>query len=529
MRSSRPGQVLLVLAALVLLSCPVFAQLGSTVPNWTVPQSGSSSGSTHRGMTTQTDIGFGGTAMIPVVPCRIVDTRGAAGTYGGPALSAGVARAFALPGGPCTGLPGSVNAWSLNITVVSPAAAGFIKAYPTGGSAPVVSTLNYTAGVTLANAAIVPSGPSGSITVASSAGTHLLIDVNGYFVGNGSLNPLNPGEYVGWQGNYGGGMVFGWNTSATGSGMFGRADGTTAGAAGVIGQAVGTGANVFGVKGITASQSLDSAGVKGVGGYGDPFGDTGDCGPCFSAGVRGVNNASGASTAIGVIGISRSRGVVGTVLNDTTGTGSVATGFLAANFGGTFYGVYSSGDFGGSGAKFFVEPDRVDPARVIRYIALEGPEAGTYFRGTSRTAGREAIIEVPDSFREVTEEEGVTVQLTPVGELATIAVISQDLHRIVVRSSKDVTFHYMVNGVRQGYRNFQPVLESPQFMPDRPEAKMPDYLNEAQKRKLIENGTYREDGTVNMDTAERQGWTRVWSGAGSTPQIAPNPSSPTHD
>jgi hypothetical protein len=39
---------------------------------------------------------------------------------------------------------------------------------------------------------------------------------------------------------------------------------------------------------------------------------------------------------------------------------------------------------------------------------------------------------------------------------------------------------------------------------------MPSYLTETQQRLLIQNGTYREDGTVNMETARRLGWDRVW-------------------
>jgi hypothetical protein len=50
-------------------------------------------------------------------------------------------------------------------------------------------------------------------------------------------------------------------------------------------------------------------------------------------------------------------------------------------------------------------------SKVIRYMALEGPEAGTYFRGTAGTSGKKAVIEVPESFRIVTDEEGLTVPL----------------------------------------------------------------------------------------------------------------------
>jgi hypothetical protein len=39
---------------------------------------------------------------------------------------------------------------------------------------------------------------------------------------------------------------------------------------------------------------------------------------------------------------------------------------------------------------------------------------------------------------------------------------------------------------------------------------MPAYLTEEAKRRLIANGTYNADGTVNIETAERVGWTRLW-------------------
>ena len=45
-----------------------------------------------------------------------------------------------------------------------------------------VSTVNYVAGQTIANAAIVPAGTGGGVTViAGVSGTDLIIDINGYF------------------------------------------------------------------------------------------------------------------------------------------------------------------------------------------------------------------------------------------------------------------------------------------------------------------------------------------------------------
>lgn len=124
----------------------------------------------------------------PVAPCRVADTRNAAGPFGGPRLESAVARTFTPSASACTGLPASATAYSLNLTVTgSPSAVpgSFLTCWPTGGPQPLVSTLNFATGETVANAAIVPVGPSGGIDVITNAATHLVIDVNGYFTADG--------------------------------------------------------------------------------------------------------------------------------------------------------------------------------------------------------------------------------------------------------------------------------------------------------------------------------------------------------
>ena len=91
-----------------------------------------------------------------------------------------------------------------------------------------------------------------------------------------------------------------------------------------------------------------------------------------------------------------------------------------------------------------------------------------------------------------------------------MSVESRDLSRIVVLSSKDVRFDYLVQGVRRAFKDFEPIASGMEFVPRSPEDRMPLYLTEEAKRRLIANGTYNPDGTVNMQTAERVGWTRVW-------------------
>jgi hypothetical protein len=121
-------------------------------------------------------------AFHTLTPCRLVDTRGASGPRGGPALAANAARSFVLAG--ICGIPAGARAVSLNVTVTQPSQAGSLRLYPGAGAPPGASTINYRAGQTRANNAISGLGDSGEITVRSDqpAGTaHLVLDVNGYF------------------------------------------------------------------------------------------------------------------------------------------------------------------------------------------------------------------------------------------------------------------------------------------------------------------------------------------------------------
>jgi sugar lactone lactonase YvrE len=87
--------------------------------------------------------GTGGLNFYPVTPCRLVDTRNANGVLGGPTMGAGTTRAYPLSQGSC-GLPGvsGAEAYSLNMTVVPQGVLSYLSTWPTGGTQPVVSTLN---------------------------------------------------------------------------------------------------------------------------------------------------------------------------------------------------------------------------------------------------------------------------------------------------------------------------------------------------------------------------------------------------
>jgi hypothetical protein len=269
------------------------------------------------------------------------------------------------------------------------------------------------------------------------------------------------------------------------------------------------------VLGTNSSTSGEASGVKGVDATGDPTATVTGVG----IGVLGTS-----TTGFGVLGRSQAFAVDGKLYN---GSGAfLVEGLLGTTFGTAAdattgpWAVFAGGNFGASGTKHFVEPHPTDPKKVILYSAIEGRTVDTYFRGTARVVGREAVIEVPEDFRIVTDEDGLTVQLTPVGGFASMYVESQDLNRIVVKSSKDLQFHYLVQGVRRAFKDFQPVQTGYEFMPRSSQDSMPPYLTEEAKRRLISNGTYNADGTVNMQTAERAGWTKIWADQAAETQAA---------
>jgi hypothetical protein len=579
---SSPKRVGFVLLAVLLASSALIAQ-DIPLTNWTVPPYHAASSG---GITTMTDA-TPGTPFVGAAPCRLVDTRTTTipnfpAPYGPPALVGGSPRNFALSTDPkCPGFPALVQAYSLNITVVNPVGDGFILIYPQGGAQPPVSTLNYRAGQVVANAAIVPAGSGGGVTViAGVSGTDLIIDINGYFpalfnnnngmilfgnaAGSGlviSINSANTNNSAGFAGFAGPSFtdnVCCGPVGVIGKGAFNGVAGvaqnratvgvlvTTAGGNFAEGQlgAAGAANQAFGVNGFTFANANadDSAAVNGNASattgrvYGGRFftqsansGAGGVIG--FSADGSFVGITQGGYA--GVIGIaSIGEGVKGIVSN---GSGEGTTGFMTDGAGvfqtegalgyTSTTAVEAFGNIVKTGAVSFAEPHPTDATKMVKYISLEGNEAGTYFRGRAKFQNGIATIDVPEDFRMVTQPDGLSIQVTPIGEMASVAVAQIGLDRIVVKGSRSVEFFYTVNGIRRGYGDFKPIVEVDKtYIPKSADAQMPQVWNGEIRNRLIANGTYRPDGTVNVETAQRLGWDRVWAER-ERPRPAPQPPS----
>ncbi len=119
---------------------------------------------------------FGAWQFVPATPCRLVDTRQTHDPIQG-----GTSQNFLVPQLGNCGIPVSATAFSLNVTVVPHTTLGYLTIWPTGGAQPFVSTMNSPDGRTKANAAIVPAGFEGGVSVYATDTTDLILDIDGYF------------------------------------------------------------------------------------------------------------------------------------------------------------------------------------------------------------------------------------------------------------------------------------------------------------------------------------------------------------
>ncbi len=130
-----------------------------------------------------------GSAYTAMTPMRLLDTRTTGQTLGaGSSLNLPVVTA-------ADGVPSNATAVALNVTVTNTTGASYLSAYPTGGTQPLVSNLNWAMGETVPNSVIVPVGTGGDVTFYNHTGsTDVVVDLEGYFAP--PTNGSTAGAYV---------------------------------------------------------------------------------------------------------------------------------------------------------------------------------------------------------------------------------------------------------------------------------------------------------------------------------------------
>ena len=394
----------------------------------------------------------------------------------------------------------------------------FAATEPTGLSSPLINQLNFVVNG-ISRAFIEPSGridlglgavrvmPDSRVLISDPLGlegTQLYVkaevanSVTGFTTAVTGINESTGDQSIGLYGQSqaeGGEGVWGHNAATTGISTGVRATTDSFGGYALLARNYSLDGGVAWLAGQAWSVLGDSDSGVGVGGFSqEDHGVYGETYRAESSGVLGVNGQGG-------------------------------------------YGVFAYGDLGATGTKTFVSPNPVDPATEIRFVCLEGNEAGTYFRGTTRIENGLAVIEVPEEFRHVTDEEGLTVQVTPLGP-GTPWVESRGLESIVVRCTADIEIDYFVNGVRRGFQDVEIVAPNQAYRPTERGLAFGENLRPEVRQMLVENGILNPDFTPNEATAAAMGWSLAPAGTAaaerarleldedSRPELVPGPMLP---
>ncbi|MGW2400790.1 trypsin-like serine protease [Kitasatospora sp. NPDC001664] len=136
---------------------------------------------------------YAASGYTPVTATRVLDTRVAGSTAwendpaGGTALELKLGQAGTSP----LKLPAGATAAVLNVTVVSPASAGFVAVRPTKAARPAGSSVNFTAGQVAPNLVTAPVDVDGTVHLwANTANVNLVVDVLGYY------SPQSTGKFT---------------------------------------------------------------------------------------------------------------------------------------------------------------------------------------------------------------------------------------------------------------------------------------------------------------------------------------------
>ncbi len=158
--------------------CPTTDENGTTRPQGTACDIGAFEFSASSGT--------GGLQFFPLsAPVRLLDTRGLHAFKNPPTLTAG--QTLNLPGRfsfDGVTVPSAAVALVGNATVdnsKNPVPAGFATLFPSGGSLPLASNLNFVPGTVRPNAFTVGLGADGNFNLFSNTGGNFVIDVTGYY------------------------------------------------------------------------------------------------------------------------------------------------------------------------------------------------------------------------------------------------------------------------------------------------------------------------------------------------------------
>ena len=211
--------------------------------------------------------------------------------------------------------------------------------------------------------------------------------------------------------------VWGETSDAGGWGVYGNTTSTSGGTRAVYGRSAST--SGYGVYGYAHATSGSNFGVygksnspTGIGVYGQGTGESGN-------GVEGY----AAWTGYGVYGKNDFHGNYGYIGSSTAAvfgyseTDNAIVGFTQSGHAGHFAGdVHVIGDITKNNCYFLIDHPLDPENKLLRHSCVESPENLVIYRGKARLDARgQALVELPDYFKALANEDEATVSLTSIG------------------------------------------------------------------------------------------------------------------
>ena len=131
-----------------------------------------------------------------------------------------------------------------------------------------------------------------------------------------------------------------------------------------------------------------------------------------------------------------------------TGGTSTDKVLQTANASGTNFYVTANGDLSAA-SKSFLIPNKFKPGFMLRHGSLEGPEHGVYHRGKLQNTN---IIELPDYWEWLVDENTITVQLTPIGKHQKYLIKNISTNQIEISNeveNEKINCFYIIHGERK--------------------------------------------------------------------------------
>jgi hypothetical protein len=118
------------------------------------------------------------------------------------------------------------------------------------------------------------------------------------------------------------------------------------------------------------------------------------------------------------------------------------------------YTLEVSGSFGAT-TKSFIIPHKTQEGKYLQYGVTEGPEHSVFVRGKSNSH----IIELPEEWNWLVDQDTITVNLTSVGEYQNLYILDIIDNKVIIGSNTlTPNFHYQIFAERKDVPKLKTIL-----------------------------------------------------------------------